>query len=295
LIPFDLAPFLPDKAVLQRLKGKFGFRRFEGGYYSSRKGSDAFEDGEKGEGDGMGLFMLAVQAGIGGAGKLHEEQGGVVFPGRGSIRAEGNLLTRGGGEYASLKKTGEVSGGLEAHMVVKGEQEGVQATTEEETAVIFAANAHRRETKGEGIPVLSGGKLPNNGVEQEARGCVGATPPPTLPPAFPQILMIWRGERTYPTQHPFLPIRGHVRIWRGEFSIDGWKTLENRMVVFHDDKIIELTGGIVLCETQAIGGDDDGGFAGEKIQAWVGRDEGGQDGPLTVGEVGGETFGATRR
>ena len=60
------------------------------------------------------------------------------------------------------------------------------------------------------------------------------------------------------------------------------------MVVFHDNHVVEPTGVIVLGEAPAIGGDDDGGLAGEPIQAWIGRDEGGKDSPLTVGEVGGE-------
>ena len=55
-------------------------------------------------------------------------------------------------------------------MVIKGEEESVQAATQEETAVVFTAKAHRRETEGEGLPVLPGGKLPNDGVEQCARG-----------------------------------------------------------------------------------------------------------------------------
>ena len=59
-------------------------------------------------------------------------------------------------------------------MVVKGEEEGIQAATQEETAVVFAAEAKRREVEGEGIPSLSGGKLPKDGIKQGARGSARA-------------------------------------------------------------------------------------------------------------------------
>ena len=54
----------------------------------------------------MGLFIVALGACVGRAGKLHEEQGSVVFPGRRGMRAEGNFLAGGGGEDASLEEGG---------------------------------------------------------------------------------------------------------------------------------------------------------------------------------------------
>ena len=125
LIPFDFAPFLPGKAVLQRLEDEFGFLRSKAGDHPSRKRGGALEDGEKGKGDGMGLFMLALHAGLGGAGKLHEKQGSVVFPSGKGIRAESDFLGRGGGENACLQKRGDIYGSLKAHVVVKGKQEGI--------------------------------------------------------------------------------------------------------------------------------------------------------------------------
>jgi len=170
LIPFDLAPFLPGEAIFQRLKGQFGLRGLAGGDDPSGKGSSALEDGEKREGVGMGLLVLALQAGIGGTGKLHEEQAGVVLPGGPGSRAKGNLLRRGGGEQAGLQKAGEAEGHVETKMVVQGEQEGIQAATVEETAIVSGTNTRRRKTSGEVRPFLTGGKLPKDGVEQEARG-----------------------------------------------------------------------------------------------------------------------------
>jgi len=60
------------------------------------------------------------------------------------------------------------------------------------------------------------------------------------------------------------------------------------MIFSHDDKISELTGETGLDKAPAIGGNEDGWIAGEKSVARVGRDEGGEDGPLTIGEIGGE-------
>jgi hypothetical protein len=57
------------------------------------------------------------------------------------MRAEGNILAGGGGEDVRLQEGIEVYGRLEAHMIVKGEEEGIQAATQEETAVVFAAEA----------------------------------------------------------------------------------------------------------------------------------------------------------
>ena len=64
--------------------------------------------------------------------------------------------------------------------------------------------------------------------------------------------------------------------------------MKNLVVVLHDDKVVELTGRKVVGESPAAGGDDDGRFAREPIHDWIGWDEGGKDGPLFVGEVGGE-------
>ena len=64
--------------------------------------------------------------------------------------------------------------------------------------------------------------------------------------------------------------------------------MKNPVVVLHNHKIIELTGGNVFCEPPAVGSDDDGRFACEPIQVRIRRDEGGKNGPLFIGEVGSE-------
>ena len=118
------------------------------------------------------------------------------------------------------------------------------------------------------MPGLTGGKLPEDGIKQGTRGGAGTAPPPT------------------PAQ--ILPLRGRDRVWRGELRTASWKTLKNLVIVLHDDQIVELTGGIILGEAPTVGGNDDWRLAGEPIQVWIGRDERGKDGPLTVGEVSGE-------
>ena len=130
----------------------------------------------------MNLFNLTLFTDIGGAGQLHEEQSGLVFPGGRGIRAEGDFLRGGGGENSSLQEAADVDGSLETQVIVEGEQEGIQATTEEEAAVIFAAEGHGWKAEGQGLPGLTGGKLPEDGIQQDPRGGAGTAPTVTPPP-----------------------------------------------------------------------------------------------------------------
>ena len=125
--------------------------------------------------------MTALQASISRAGELHEEQGGVIFPGGRGLRAEGNFLSGSGGEDASLQEGEEVLGRFKAHVVVEGEKKGVPATAQEEAAVVFLTQAHRRKTQGEVIPSMTGGKFPDNGIQKEYAGRCGGGRGPRYP------------------------------------------------------------------------------------------------------------------
>ncbi len=57
------------------------------------------------------------------------------------------------------------------------------------------------------------------------------------------------------------------------------------MIFLQDGEVLEVAGVGVFGEMPAIGGDDDGGFASEPVQMRVGREEGGKDGPLGIGEA----------
>lgn len=141
----------------------------DGGQFSRRKECVAFEDWEK-RVERICPLPFTLNVGKGTARQLHEEQGGVVLPSGWHSRAEGNFLAGGGGEDASLQEEPGVYDRLEAHMVVKGEKQGKQAATEEETAVVFAAEADGWKAERESIPGVAGGKLPKDGIEQGAGG-----------------------------------------------------------------------------------------------------------------------------
>ena len=50
------------------------------------------------------------------------------------------------------------------------------------------------------------------------------------------------------------------------------EALEDLVVVFHDDEVLELPGVMIAGETPAVGGDDKRRCAGEVVQVRFGRD-----------------------
>ena len=99
-------------------------------------------------------------------------------------------------------------------MVVKGEEEGIEAATEEEAAVVFATEAHGRKIEGKFIPSAASGKFPNDGIQQSARGDG----------------MVARAAA-------FFSRSGNLRDELGGI------TLKNLIILLHDLKVIEFPGG----------------------------------------------------
>jgi len=154
-------------------------------------------------------------------------------------RDQGDTTVGGGGEKTFLVKGPGMNTHLETHVVVEGQQKGIQATTEEETAVVCPAGAHGREAGGQLGPGMTGGELPENGIEEGTR----AVDPLARAPARR------RAEETR-------------------------ATLEDAIMLTHDLKVGRVVPRGVVREAPAVGGDNDRRATADKVTVRIRRDEG---------------------
>ena len=102
-------------------------------------------------------------------GQLHEEQGGAVGGVGGTIGVEGEG-TIGVYECAFFEERPEVGEfGAGDEITVENFQDGEEASTEVEAAVVAAAGEHGRKEGGKVVPTGIIGEFPEDGVEKRTR------------------------------------------------------------------------------------------------------------------------------
>jgi len=107
-------------------------------------------------------------------GELKEEQEGAGLP-VGGLRIEEEHLPAGDEDGTLLDQGGDILVEVGEEVVVEGLVDGVEATAEEEAAVVAAAGEHRRRVGRQVLPAGMVGELPEDGVEEETRVGNGST------------------------------------------------------------------------------------------------------------------------
>ena len=156
-------------------------------------------------------------------------------------------------------------------MIEKCEKKGEPTATAKDATVVIPAYTHGRKAGGQRVPGSAGGKLPENGIQQEAGRSARAAPAPA---AF---------------QCPDrLPGEG----WEAG---NGGTTMEDLIISLHNNKFANVAGGDIAGEMPAVGGDNGGRLASEPMPLRIRRNQRGDGSPLGVGQVGGEIGKAGRR
>ena len=184
------------------------------------------ELGEKGAAGKIG-FAQDTDGNL--ASRLHEEQGGAYLPGHLQARLQDNLIP-GQRKMPLVDQGGQVSLAMGEQVLVEGFVVGEQAAAEEQAAIVAPAGKHGGRTGWKILPAGMRGDFPKDGIEERQRGGGRATPPPA-PSASRSTLRSGQA----PPQIP--PLRGHVRIWGGEFTI-----LECPIIIQSWDRA-RMTGG----------------------------------------------------